>query len=76
MSSQNSLAHNFYSRNTFIANYCAGTKAFVEEYWKIIHYAAGFVAFRNFLIVSAPHPLPVNTKHCDTDDFDSGSLHQ
>lgn len=39
-------------RNKFIANYFKGMIAFVDEYWKMIHRAAGWDALRYWLLVS------------------------
>ena len=36
----------------FIANYCQGTVAFIDEYWRMIHRAAGWAALRAWLLVS------------------------
>ena len=41
-----------FKRNKFIANYYKGMIAFVDEYWKIIHRAAGWDALRYWLLVS------------------------
>jgi len=38
-------------RNKFIANYNKGMIAFVDEYWKIIHRAAGWDALRYWLLM-------------------------
>jgi hypothetical protein len=38
--------------NTFVADYYKGTIAFVDQYWKMIHLAAGWAALRNWLLVS------------------------
>lgn len=38
-------------RNKFISNYYKGAIAFVDEYWKIIHRAAGWDALRYWLFV-------------------------
>ncbi|KAF8521676.1 hypothetical protein JB92DRAFT_2890113 [Gautieria morchelliformis] len=39
------------NRSFFIGNYLAGVEAFVDEYWLIIHQAAGWGALRAFLMV-------------------------
>ncbi|KAL4073283.1 hypothetical protein V8B97DRAFT_2005937 [Scleroderma yunnanense] len=39
------------NRNKFVANYFDGTKAFVKEYRKMIHQAAGLSALRTWLLV-------------------------
>jgi hypothetical protein len=36
----------------FLANYCQGTVAFINEYWRMIHRAAGWAALRAWLLVS------------------------
>jgi hypothetical protein len=38
-------------RFKFLVNYFSGIKAFVEEWWQIIHEAADFDALRVFLLV-------------------------
>jgi len=35
----------------FIANYCQGTVAFIDEYWRMIHRAAGWAALRAWLLM-------------------------
>jgi hypothetical protein len=35
----------------FIANYYFGTTAFIDEYWRMIHRAAGWAALRAWLLV-------------------------
>jgi hypothetical protein len=40
------------SRSFFIANYLAGVEAFVDEYWLMIHRAAGWGALRAWLMAS------------------------
>lgn len=44
------LLHPF--RKEFIEDYKKGTQAFITEYWRIIHRAAGFSALRVWLLVS------------------------
>ncbi|KAF9558211.1 hypothetical protein CPC08DRAFT_563452 [Agrocybe pediades] len=39
------------NRNTFISDHLKGTKSFIDEYWKIIHKAAGWDALRYFLFM-------------------------
>ncbi|KAJ2936560.1 hypothetical protein H1R20_g533, partial [Candolleomyces eurysporus] len=39
------------NRTKFIANYRKGVKAFVDDYWKIIHRAAGWDALRYWLLL-------------------------
>ncbi|KDR68380.1 hypothetical protein GALMADRAFT_161032 [Galerina marginata CBS 339.88] len=39
------------NRNKFIANYLKGVKSFIDDYWKIIHKAAGWDALRYFLFI-------------------------
>ncbi|KAF8191132.1 hypothetical protein BJ912DRAFT_964139 [Pholiota molesta] len=39
------------NRNKFISNYYKGAIAFVDEYWKIIHRAAGWDALRYWLFI-------------------------
>jgi hypothetical protein len=36
----------------FLADYYKGTVAFIDEYWRIIHRAAGWAALRTWLLVS------------------------
>ncbi|KAK0445967.1 uncharacterized protein EV420DRAFT_1570913 [Desarmillaria tabescens] len=38
------------NRSTFIANYCRGITEFVDEYWLMIHKAAGWKALRYWLM--------------------------
>jgi len=35
----------------FLANYCRGTEAFIDEYWRMIHRAAGWAALRAWLLM-------------------------
>lgn len=37
----------------FLAEYYQGTKSFIDEYWEMIHRAAGWAALRAWLLVSA-----------------------
>lgn len=46
------MVNNIHFRNKFIASYYQGTVAFVNEYWKMIHRAAGWDALRYWLLVS------------------------
>ncbi|KII91251.1 hypothetical protein PLICRDRAFT_51427 [Plicaturopsis crispa FD-325 SS-3] len=39
------------NRNLFVSNYYRGTLAFVDEYWRIIHRAAGWGALRVWLLM-------------------------
>ncbi|PFH50530.1 hypothetical protein AMATHDRAFT_85750 [Amanita thiersii Skay4041] len=41
------------NRNTFIANHLQGTKMFINEYWRMIHLAAGWDALFHQLMVLA-----------------------
>ncbi|KAJ7594525.1 hypothetical protein C8J56DRAFT_1044259 [Mycena floridula] len=41
----------FLNRNYFIADYFRGLQAFLNEYWRMIHQAAGWKALRHFLLV-------------------------
>jgi len=45
------------SRSFFMANYLKGVEAFVDEYWLIIHHAAGWGALRAFLLVCSIYAL-------------------
>lgn len=38
-----------------MANHYAGTMSFVDEYWRIIHRAAGWAALRTWLLVDTCH---------------------
>ncbi|THH09574.1 hypothetical protein EW145_g1928 [Phellinidium pouzarii] len=38
------------NRNTFIADYERGVRMFIDEYWRMIHRAAGFSALRIWLL--------------------------
>lgn len=40
------------NRSAFLADYGKGVRRFVDEYWKIIHRAAGWAALRYWLLVS------------------------
>jgi hypothetical protein len=40
------------NRNLFVSNYYKGIIAFVDQYWKFIHKAAGWAALRYWLFVS------------------------
>ncbi|KDQ55637.1 hypothetical protein JAAARDRAFT_133519, partial [Jaapia argillacea MUCL 33604] len=39
------------NRNAFVANYVMGTMTFVDEYWEMIHLAAGWLALRQWLLM-------------------------
>lgn len=38
-------------RNSFVADYYGGTIRFIDEYWRMIHRAAGWDALRYWLLV-------------------------
>ncbi|KAF8521757.1 hypothetical protein BU17DRAFT_64744 [Hysterangium stoloniferum] len=48
------------NRSFFIANYIAGVEAFVDEYWLVIHQAAGWGALRAWLLVLVSRRLLKN----------------
>jgi len=39
------------NRNKFVSNYYSGAKEFVDEYWRIIHWTAGWAALRVWLLM-------------------------
>ncbi|KLO05309.1 hypothetical protein SCHPADRAFT_1002977 [Schizopora paradoxa] len=53
------------NRNKFVANYLLGMKDFIDEYWQMIHRAAGFAALRVWLLVFVSNRYLTGTDFCD-----------
>jgi len=53
------------NRNKFVENYLNGMKEFIDEYWQMIHRAAGFAALRVWLLVFVSNRFLSGTNFCD-----------
>ncbi|KAI5117885.1 hypothetical protein M0805_002276 [Coniferiporia weirii] len=53
------------NRNAFIADYEKGAKMFINEYWRMIHRAAGFSALRLYLLGFVQNRFLTGPQFCD-----------